>query len=51
MIRFGVQFNMKKLGISVDLIKITRSWLEERIFRVKVQKAVSQERNATEGLP
>lgn len=48
--RGGVQFKMKKLGIPVELIKIT-SWLQERKFRVKILQSLSQERNATEGLP
>ncbi|KAK9703791.1 Reverse transcriptase (RNA-dependent DNA polymerase) [Popillia japonica] len=41
---------MKKLGIPVELIKIT-SWLQERKFKVKILQSLSQERNATEGLP
>ncbi|KAK9708745.1 Reverse transcriptase (RNA-dependent DNA polymerase) [Popillia japonica] len=49
--REGLQFKMRKLGIPVELVKITRSWLKERKFRVKILQSLSRERNAAEGLP
>ncbi|KAK9710028.1 Reverse transcriptase (RNA-dependent DNA polymerase) [Popillia japonica] len=49
--REAVVFKMRKLGVPIELIKVTRSWLEGRRFRVKLQKAVSRERIALEGLP
>lgn len=47
----GLIHKMRMAWIPIAQIKITRSYLKDRIFRVKIEKALSTPRDAPAGVP